>query len=72
MPKDQVTKALKEITFNETFFSKEFREYGCFFIKVTIPGYAEYLGWELVTIYTGIYGDKDIISSWVAFQSVSA
>lgn len=45
--------------FREIFFSRYFRDFCCFWVKNTTPAYMEYIGYEIMTILSGIYGDTD-------------
>jgi Na+-driven multidrug efflux pump len=60
----------KDETFRQMFLNQNFWNFIKFWIKMTVPIYTEYLGFELMTIFSGIYGDQDVTSSWVACQSV--
>jgi Na+-driven multidrug efflux pump len=60
----------KDETFRQMYLNRNFWNFIKFWAKNTAPGFAEYLGYELMTIYSGIYGDQDVVSSWVACQSV--
>ena len=59
-------------TFGQIFLNKKFWSYMKFWLSCLMPAYAEYLGFEVMTLYAGIYGDYTILSAWVCLQSVSA
>ena len=57
-------------TLGEIFCSKHFASYLKFYATVTAPMMAEYLGFEVITILFGIYGNTDLVSAWVVLQCI--
>lgn len=57
-------------TFRQMYLNRGFWNFIKFWAKNTAPGFAEYVGYELMTIFCGIYGDQDVVSGWVACQSI--
>lgn len=52
--------------------TKKFVEFVCFWMKNTLPVYMEYIGYEIMTILSGIYGDTDLVNAWLTLQSLVA
>ena len=67
--KDSFSKAE---TLQQIFYTKKFWGFVKFEIVNSAAVYFDYLGYEIATILTGIYGDQTIISAWVSVQAIVA
>jgi Na+-driven multidrug efflux pump len=57
----------KDETLKEIYYTKDFSSFLWFACTIFITQWFEYLGIETGTVFTGIYGDKDVTASWVSF-----
>jgi Na+-driven multidrug efflux pump len=57
----------KDEKLSEIFFTKDFSSFLWFACTIFITQWFEYLGIETGTVFTGIYGDRDVTASWVSF-----
>jgi Na+-driven multidrug efflux pump len=57
-------------TFKDAFCCRAFWEYVVFFLKAAYGTWLEYFGVELFTILIGVYGDQNIIASWVSVTTL--
>lgn len=49
-------------------FQKTFWKYAKYYMSIFFGHYSEYLGVEMGTIFTGIYGNLDVTSAFVSFS----
>ena len=59
-------------SFVELFICRDFVDHCWFLLKSTSCGYAEYLGYEMTTLFVGLSGNIDIINGWFIIKTIMA
>ena len=53
-------------------FESGFKEFNIFFLKNVLGSYAEYIGFEMITVMLGVFQQNDWMACWVITQTISS